>query len=194
MSESQSLQNIKYENNRRGEILEVSFKLFTSYGFSKITMDDIAKEIGVSRPALYQTFKNKYEIYRGLVEEMCAHSLKQVEDIHQQDIGTKDQIIKAIEIAILRPVADLEKTPHGAELLSLKNDISGDIFESFGEVLYKHLHSVYSIIANEQFDADLLSTQLLQWIEGMKTSVSDPKMRSQMLERFVEMQCRAISR
>ena len=48
-------------------ILEAAWMAFSTYGFRKTSMDDIAKGAGMSRPALYLHFKNKDAIFRALV-------------------------------------------------------------------------------------------------------------------------------
>ena len=51
-------------------VLEAAFKTFTRYGFTRTTMDDIATEAGLSRPALYLHFRNKKDIYRAYATKM----------------------------------------------------------------------------------------------------------------------------
>ena len=41
-------------------------KVFLAYGYSRVTMDDIARAAEMSRPALYLLFRNKAEIYRAI--------------------------------------------------------------------------------------------------------------------------------
>ena len=38
-------------------------------------MDDIAKQAGVSRPALYQLFKNKTDIFRALSQQLLLNAM-----------------------------------------------------------------------------------------------------------------------
>jgi AcrR family transcriptional regulator len=51
------------KDRRRNEIVDVAERLFLSGGYENITMDDIAKEMGLSRATIYLTFQNKEEIY-----------------------------------------------------------------------------------------------------------------------------------
>jgi TetR/AcrR family transcriptional regulator len=48
---------------RRNEIVDAAEKLFFSRGYENVTMDDLAKELEMSRAALYLSFKNKEDIY-----------------------------------------------------------------------------------------------------------------------------------
>lgn len=53
----------KEREMRRNEIIDAAEKLFFSKGYENVTMDDIAKEIGMARGTLYLSFKNKEDIY-----------------------------------------------------------------------------------------------------------------------------------
>ena len=68
---------------RQKEILNAASKVFIEKGFMKTTMYDIALEVGLSKPTLYQYFKTKDEIYMSLmipVIENINNGLKLVYD------------------------------------------------------------------------------------------------------------------
>jgi len=48
--------------DRKEEILAAATKIFEKYGLQKTTLDDIAKECGIKKTALYYYFKSKDEI------------------------------------------------------------------------------------------------------------------------------------
>ena len=64
-----------FVDDKRGIILESALTVFITYGFKKTSMDDIAKQAGVSRPALYQLFKNKTDIFRALSHDLMENSV-----------------------------------------------------------------------------------------------------------------------
>lgn len=49
-------------------ILNKSLKMFVVHGFKSITMDDIAKEMGISKKTIYQHFDSKNELVKATVE------------------------------------------------------------------------------------------------------------------------------
>lgn len=51
------------------QILEKATDLFLSLGFKSVTMDDLAREMGISKKTIYSHFKNKSQ----LVEEVSLH-------------------------------------------------------------------------------------------------------------------------
>jgi AcrR family transcriptional regulator len=63
----------QYKQEAKDRIIKAAFKVFTEKGYHQTTMDDIAKEIGVSKAALYQYFKNKRELLNEIV--LSYHSM-----------------------------------------------------------------------------------------------------------------------
>ncbi len=66
------------------KILKISLELFFKYGIKRVTMDDIAKELGMSKKTIYQFYKEKDDIVCQLCEiEMIKHQ-KKFEDVFLQ--------------------------------------------------------------------------------------------------------------
>jgi AcrR family transcriptional regulator len=57
----------EYKEVAKERIVKAAFKVFTEKGYHHSTMDNIAKEMGVSKGALYQYFKNKKEVLNEIV-------------------------------------------------------------------------------------------------------------------------------
>lgn len=56
----------------RERILKTAVDLFWRYGVKSITMDDIAKELGISKKTIYQHFNDKDAIVKEVVEQELA--------------------------------------------------------------------------------------------------------------------------
>ncbi len=54
--------------DRMEQTLEVAHVLFAARGFAAVTMDDIAAEVGVTKPLLYNYFGNKEHLYVACME------------------------------------------------------------------------------------------------------------------------------
>ncbi|MCY1517596.1 Bacterial regulatory protein, tetR family [compost metagenome] len=50
-------------------IIQESDKLFCQYGFKSVTMDDIARQLGMSKKTIYQHFSDKDELVNILIKE-----------------------------------------------------------------------------------------------------------------------------
>ncbi len=71
------------------KILKTSLALFFKYGIKHITMDDIAKELGMSKKTIYQFYKEKDD----LVNQLCSNELKEQEyNFDEMNKTAKDPI------------------------------------------------------------------------------------------------------
>jgi transcriptional regulator, TetR family len=60
------------ENERKNEIISAAKKLFALKGYSPTSMDDIARDVGITKASLYYFFKGKEEIFAAIIEEVIA--------------------------------------------------------------------------------------------------------------------------
>jgi len=61
------LVSLEYMKNR---IIDTAEKRFSQYGFKRVTMDDIASDLGISKKTLYKHFKSKEDIAWAVKERM----------------------------------------------------------------------------------------------------------------------------
>ncbi|AEF41099.1 TetR/AcrR family transcriptional regulator [Hoyosella subflava] len=50
--------------DRKAQIARIAAEMFSTQGYNQVGIDDIAREVGVSGPALYRHFPNKYALFR----------------------------------------------------------------------------------------------------------------------------------
>ena len=56
--------------NTKERILEVSLELFAQSGYLGTSMSDIAKQLGITKGALYKHYRSKQEILDRIVQRM----------------------------------------------------------------------------------------------------------------------------
>lgn len=120
---------LNFAADKKSVILKASFEVFITYGFRKTSMDDIARAAGMSRPALYQSFKNKTDIFRALATHFCEVSLSKAETELKGKAGFDQRLMRAIEVSVIEMNAMMEKTPHGMELMAVNDEIAHDLEE-----------------------------------------------------------------
>jgi AcrR family transcriptional regulator len=69
----------------RRRILTAARHLFLSRGFVRVTADEIAAELGISKATLYREFSSKEEILREVVREFMAEIVGRVDTIMKAD-------------------------------------------------------------------------------------------------------------
>ncbi|MEM9509370.1 MAG: TetR/AcrR family transcriptional regulator, partial [Cyanobacteria bacterium P01_E01_bin.35] len=78
--------------------MEAAKSCFLNYGFEKTSMSDIAKQVNISRTAIYQHFENKEAIFCAIVEQLHQETLAQAAIALNQQQGTITQsILEAFE-------------------------------------------------------------------------------------------------
>ena len=67
------------------QIIEAARKLFSKYGFRKVTMDEIAREANVTKKTVYTYFSSKEELFKYFINEELQNMKKIVEDVEAQE-------------------------------------------------------------------------------------------------------------
>ena len=112
---------------KRTRILDGAMKVFLAYGYSRVTMDDIARAAEVSRPALYLLFKNKAEIYRAIGAMLLDASAQAGRAALAADGPFAERMMAAIECSLIAMMKTITDSPHGAEILDMKNSLASDL-------------------------------------------------------------------
>ncbi|MFV0520984.1 MAG: TetR/AcrR family transcriptional regulator [Mangrovibacterium sp.] len=77
--------------NRRNEIIDKAFVLFCRYGIKSVSMDDLAKELGMSKKTLYQFISDKNTVVQEVVEKMHADFKKLILVFFNSDFNAIEQ-------------------------------------------------------------------------------------------------------
>lgn len=113
----------------RREILEAALKVFIRYGFRRTTMSDLAKEAGMSRPALYQQFANKEDIFRAVAIDYVTRAGEEVETrIHAYE-SVAEKLFFILDIWLVNPFELIHSTPDARELMDSTHDFVSDVIE-----------------------------------------------------------------
>jgi AcrR family transcriptional regulator len=170
------------ENDRRARILDGALKVFLAYGFTRATMDDIARASDISRPALYLLFRNKTDIYRAIGEALLEESIEKARDALSRKGSLADRFQMAVETALIALMDTFHNSPHGAEMLDMKNSLAGDIVggwrerlvELFARAIDGEAVRTGTELSARGLSAPVLANLLLDGLEGMKTRANDP--------------------
>ena len=67
--------------DRERQMLQVAARVFGKRGFHAASMDEIARDCGVTKPMLYAYFRSKEGLYLATVDRMGAYLVKAVEEL-----------------------------------------------------------------------------------------------------------------
>jgi AcrR family transcriptional regulator len=77
---------------RREQLLHVARRVFSERGYHTVTMDDVAREAGVTKPILYDHFPSKRDLYRGLLEADLATLRTEIRTAIENSRGNRERI------------------------------------------------------------------------------------------------------
>ncbi len=83
----------------RQRIVEVATEYFLKHGFSRVTTDELAEELGMSKKTLYKHFASKEELLRECVQ-MVMHefSVKTATIVHDTGLSFIDKLQRLVQM------------------------------------------------------------------------------------------------
>ncbi|AEA16066.1 MULTISPECIES: TetR/AcrR family transcriptional regulator [Bacillus] len=88
---------VKEYEERRKEILETAERLFFTKGYTKTTVNDILKEIGIAKGTFYYYFKSKEEVMDEIIMRIIKEDVTKAKRIvSNPDIPVLDKLFKIL--------------------------------------------------------------------------------------------------
>lgn len=101
--------------NYRERIIEEASKMFRTYGIRAVAMDMLAGQMNISKRTIYEVFRDKDELLRGVLEWMAARQKEKNAEI----MKSSDNVIEAI-FRIINMMLDHFQKISPAFLMDLK--------------------------------------------------------------------------
>ncbi len=167
---------------RRKAILKAAFEAFSTYGYRRTAMEDIARASGMSRAALYLHYRNKEDIFRSLARFYYDDAVTQVQAVLARDLPLQEALAQAFEAQTGQIFEALLSSPHGDELLDAKIASSADIAQA-GEArlvavyagwLQRQAAAGRATLAVANGDATALAATMMAALHGLKTPMPAP--------------------
>lgn len=90
------------------ELLAAALRVFSERGFAASRLDDVAREAGVSKAALYLYFESKQAIFEALVRSAVVPNVERLEAMVAGWRGSAADLLRTLVQAIARIVIDGE--------------------------------------------------------------------------------------
>lgn len=113
-------------------ILKASIALFFTHGIKAVSMDDIAKSVGISKRTLYEHFVNKDALLMGCIDDMLQQRNQRMAQLLEESSSFIEVVMRSTY-----------------EAVSFAHNISGQFFED--------LHNLNFSGARAQMDNTILS-------------------------------------
>jgi AcrR family transcriptional regulator len=105
------------KDTKKGKILTAARLVFLRYGYKRVSMNEIAEAAGVSRPALYLVFKNKEELFAGVVLQWAEETLSAVKQEMAKVEAPAQKLSRAFDLWTVQPFKLMLDSPEAKELM-----------------------------------------------------------------------------
>ncbi|CAB4872826.1 unannotated protein [freshwater metagenome] len=85
-------------DDRRQEILRVATRVFAEHGFQTTTMEQVAKEVGFTKPIIYQHFGGKDALYEEIVTTTAARLLVSLQAATSAEQSPRQRVESAFRV------------------------------------------------------------------------------------------------
>ncbi len=175
-------------------ILQGGEELFLKAGIKSVTMDDIAKQVGMSKKTIYQFFKDKNELVIALVKKKLDEDECMIKDIIAKSTNVIEEMINMMKgseevFSRINPVVihDMQKYHPGAWEV-FQNFKAEVIIHTLEELLNKGINQGY---IRPDIDVKIMARMRVSQVEtGFNTQIfpmaefNPWKVQSQFLEHF----------
>ena len=166
----------RVEDPKRARVLEGAMEVFLAYGFSRTTMDDIARAVDISRPALYLLFRNKADIFRAVEQDLLAKSRANACAALRGEGSFQKRLLTALDQALFQLLRKVHESPHGEELVDFNNQIAADLVtewrsfmvERFARSIGEEASRRGVSLEDRGHSAQSLAEMLFDMLAGMK--------------------------
>ena len=80
------------------KIIEVATSLFLDLGFKSVTMDDLAKEMAISKKTIYSFFENKTQLVKCCTEQLSEVIYTEIADIQQKLLHPIEELFEIRQV------------------------------------------------------------------------------------------------
>jgi AcrR family transcriptional regulator len=115
------------EGEKYLRVLEAARTVFLRYGYRRVTMQDIADEAGISRPALYLVLPNKEEVFRAAMKQLTAESMAAIRAGLPALPDVEERLRFTFEIWTVQPFQLMLSSPDAKDLVHCGQDFASDI-------------------------------------------------------------------
>lgn len=156
-------------NDKREAILKAAWELIRHYGYSKTTIDDIARQAKVGKGTIYLYFRSKTEIMLALTDLTNERITRELERIASEDEPPEARLRACVLYRIMTLFDLVNRYPHSEDVIA---SMLPEIVERLDRYVRRHGELLGQIV-REGCDAGVLVSE-------------DPDATGQLLARLFE--------
>jgi len=152
------------------EILKKVLELYRKYGIKSITMDDVARELAMSKKTLYQYVKDKEELVEAATDYEFTLTARCMEELMSRGLNAIDEMLEVSQFVKLH----LKQFSHSMDydLQKYYPDIHSKVKEKRRENMYRYILSNMNKgkeqgVYRADLDAEIIARMHVARIETM---------------------------
>ncbi len=135
-------------SEKQQRIIDAALSKFSAYGFARTSMADIASAAGMSRPALYQHYANKEEIFRAMLQSILERAVTDALTALATNTPLADQLDGFAQRWAGDMTESFSATEHGADLVEAKAGHAKPVVDAANKRLHDGLSTHLDAVAN----------------------------------------------
>ena len=161
------------KEERQSQIMEAAMKVFTQKGYSSARMDDIVKESGLSKGAIYHHFDGKKDIFLSLIEHWETQTFPNFYSTNGKERTAADTL-RDFANEILKVFKNRSYVFHAeVEFWSLSNQ--DDEVRKRSQELYEKIINLFELVINKgirekefmEIDSRMTAIYILSVFQGI---------------------------
>lgn len=155
------------KGDARDRILDAAERCIDRHGVRKTTMEDIASEVGISRPGVYRYFSDRDDLLIELIKRHTAVLRERGHKLMTRQEALQDQIVEGLLFAakearldpVMRYLVDPEGSGLGRRIIDsrLAESMAAEFFDPVLDVAY----------VNDELPRDLPRTDVYLWLSNL---------------------------
>lgn len=143
------------------------------YGFKRVTMGDVAKEAGISRPTLYSVFDSKEDVFNAVAQQIMERALAEIRERVAEPGSLAEKLEQVFEIWVVRNYELIHQLPDARELIECTQAFSQDVIDAAYAELEVVLLSLIEPHAARGVRPQQLAHTLAASVRGIKDNARD---------------------
>ena len=154
-------------SRKRDQLIQTGEALFVKHGMRRVTVEEICRQAGVSKPTFYKYFQNKAALARRIVELWIEECLQRIEGIERAEAPFPDKLKQIL--AIKREFAARPGPEFLEDLIHLDIDLSC--------ALRRVMHFLVKFQQRGDIRADIRPEFLMAAFDILNSLQQDPRIR-----------------
>lgn len=184
------------DEGRRGtqeaDALSAAFTCFARNGLRRTSMEDIARELGRSRPVVYRYFTDKNDAFRAVAGQILMRALEVAREHADADGSLADRVYGVLAAKLELAIRVNRESPHHAREILAED--SGVIAEQVAAYIASLRKLVVGILVKHtgRARAREIAEILIALTRGLEQDLSSPKSSRARLLLATDLICRDI--